>query len=179
MPLKLLLWSVLGVALLISLITDLASRRILDFVTYPALALCLLLRAWDEGVGDPEHGVVSGLLGVAACGGVFGAYAWLRKDQLGWGDVKLVAAAGAAFGYPLALAALLFITLTGALQAVVTVIWQGAVWDTLRRLVLGIGRKLKLTSKTAVEPARHIPYGVAIALGSVWAMWWDGASGSH
>jgi len=172
-PLKLLLWAVLGVALLISVVTDLASRRILDWVTYPAIALCLLLRAWEQGLGDLEHGAVSGLVGLAGAGGLFALLAAWRKS-FGWGDVKLMAAVGAALGYPLVLAALAFISLTGALQAMVTLIWQGAVWDTIRRAMEGIGRRLKLTKAGETGPSRHIPYGVAIALGSVWAMWWDG-----
>jgi hypothetical protein len=49
----------------------------------------------------------------------------------------------------------------------------------VRRAMVGLGKKLKLTQETETGPSRHIPYGVAIALGSVWAMWWDGAGGSH
>ena len=87
--------------------------------------------------------------------------------------MKLVAAVGAVFGYPLIMGALLFISLAGALQAIVTLIWQGAVWDTLRAVALRWGKRLKLSKNVVDAPARHIPYGVAIALGSFWAMWWD------
>jgi prepilin peptidase CpaA len=177
-PLKFLLWGVLGVVLLISVITDLASRRILDLVTYPAVAICLSLRLWQEGLGDADHGVISGLLGIAGGAGLFALLAAWKKS-FGWGDVKLMAAVGAALGYPLIMAALLFVSLSGALQAVVSLIWQGAVWDTLRRVLVGLGKRLKLAKETESGPSRHIPYGVAIALGSVWAMWWDGAGGSH
>ncbi|MFT3835764.1 MAG: A24 family peptidase [Myxococcaceae bacterium] len=178
MPLKFLLFGVLGVALLISVLTDIASRRILDLVTWPAMAICLLLRLWEEGLGDLEHGLVSGLVGVGGGAGLFALLAAWKKS-FGWGDVKLMAAVGAAFGYPLIMAGLLFVSLTGALQAVVSLIWQGAVWDTLRGLIVGLGKKLKLTKETETQASRHIPYGVAIALGSVWAMWWDGTGGSH
>ena len=104
--------------------------------------------------------------------------AW--RKSFGWGDVKLMAAVGAAMGYPLVLGALAFISLAGALQAVVTLIWHGSVWDTLGAQLSRLGQKAKLIKpqQQSTPPARHIPYGVAIALGSVWAMWWDGA-GSH
>jgi prepilin peptidase CpaA len=178
LSLKALLFVVLGVALAISVLTDLSSRRILDLVTLPTVALALLLRGWQEGVGDLEHGVISGLVGLGGAGGLFALLA-VWKKAFGWGDVKLMAAVGAAFGYPLVLAGLAFISLTGALQAVVTLIWQGAVLDTLKRAFEGLGRKLRLTQGAPASGPRHIPYGVAIALGSVWAMWWDGAGGTH
>lgn len=166
------LWLLLTVALVISVVTDVVSRRILDFVTYPTFAIALALRFWQGQLGDLESGVVSGLVAAAGAGGLFAVLAW-RGGAFGWGDVKLVAAVGAVFGYPLIMGALLFISLAGALQAIVTLLWQGAVWDTLRTVALKWGSRLKL-SKAAVDvPARHIPYGVAIALGSFWAMWWD------
>lgn len=165
------LTSVVGVALLASVATDLLFRRILDAVTYPALALGLGIRFFAEGLGDVEHGLLSGLLGAGLAAGMLAFLAW--RGRMGWGDVKLMAVVGAVFGYPLALAALVFTSLVGALQAVVTLIWQGAVWDTL----LGVGRRLaerlRLLPGAVHEARRHIPYGVAIALGSLWAMWWE------
>lgn len=169
------LWLVLAIALVISVATDIASARILDLVTYPTFAIALGLRFWQAGLGDAEHGVLSGLFAAAGAGGLFAILAW-RGRAFGWGDVKLVAAVGAVFGYPLIMGALLFISLAGALQAIVTLIWQGAVWDTLRSVALKWGSRLKLSKATADAPARHIPYGVAIALGSFWAMWWDKAN---
>lgn len=172
MELKETLWLVLTVALLISVVTDLVSHRILDWITFPTLGLALGLRTWLEGVGDLEGGLLSGLVGGSAAAGLFAALAW-RGRAFGWGDVKLVAAVGAAFGYPLILGALLFISLAGALQAIVSLIWQGAVWDTLRSVAIRWGNRLRLSRRAVEAPARHIPYGVAIALGSFWAMWWD------
>jgi prepilin peptidase CpaA len=104
---------------------------------------------------------------------LFAVLAW-RGNGFGWGDVKLMAVVGAVFGYPLVLSALVFISLAGALQAVVALIWQGAVWDTLARGMQRVGEKLKIVKPAEAKTARrHIPYAVAIALGSAWAMWWD------
>lgn len=176
MELKESLWLLLTVALVISVVTDVVSRRILDLVTYPAAAIALGLRAWRVGLGDLDTGVISGLVAMAGSVALFGALA-LRRGSFGWGDVKLVGAVGAVFGYPLIMGALLFISLAGALQAIVTLIWQGAVWDTLRAVGLKWGQRLKLSKQVVQAPARHIPYGVAIALGSFWAMWWDKSNG--
>ena len=175
MELKESLWLLLTVALVISVVTDILSRRILDLVTIPVAALAIGLRAWRQGLGDVDQGAISGLVASGGAVVLFGVLA--LRGVFGWGDVKLVGAVGAVFGYPLIMGALLFISLAGALQAIVTLIWQGAVWDTLRAVGNRWGRRLKLSKQGVEAPARHIPYGVAIALGSFWAMWWDRSSG--
>lgn len=171
MPLKLLLEILLGLALAISAVTDLAARRIPDWVTWPTVALALGARLLVEGVGDPGTGLVSGGLGVALASALFALLAW-RGQGFGWGDVKLMAAVGACLGYPLVLTALALISLVGALQALVTVVWHGAAWETVSAIVGRWAKWLKL--EVGAAPARRtIPYGVAIALGALWAMWWD------
>lgn len=163
--LKQLLFSLLVVTLVVAVGTDLKRRKIPDLLTYPAMAIALGLRFWLEGVGDLSLGLLSGLAGLAATVAWFGAFA-LSGKGMGWGDVKLAGVMGAVFGIPLTLAGLVFVSLAGAFQAVVSLIWQGALSDTVRGVLAP-----KVDGNT---PKRHIPYGVAIALGSVWAMWWDG-----
>jgi prepilin peptidase CpaA len=177
LPLTHSLWLVLAVALVISVVTDLMSRRILDLVTFPTVAIALGLRAWFEGVGDLDKGVLSGLIGAVGAFALFALLAW-RGRGFGWGDVKLMAAVGACLGYPLVMAALVFISLVGFVQALITLIWQGAVWETLFAAGERLGRFLKLKPRAATGTAspRTIPYGVAIALGSFWAMWWQSSS---
>jgi prepilin peptidase CpaA len=168
-PLKQLLFILLAVTLVVAVVTDLTRRRIPDLLTYPAMLAALALRAWREGLGDLDVGLVSGLVGLAAAAGWFAAFA-LSGKSMGWGDVKLAGVMGAAFGIPLTLAGLVFVSLAGAFQAVVSLLWQGALSDTVRTV---LSRKVGRPGDTE-KPARHIPYGVAIALGSLWAMWWDG-----
>src|SRR4051812_26611321 len=98
------LWALLGVALLISVITDLVSRRIPDVVTYPTAALALGFRFYRDGLGDLEHGALSGLLAGVGAAGLLSL--WAFRNKVGWGDVKLLLAAGCVFGYPLIMAAL-------------------------------------------------------------------------
>ena len=173
-PLTFALWALLGVALLISVVTDLVSRRILDVVTMPVMVIALGLRLWWQGWGDLEHGLLSGLAAGAGAAGLFAVLAF-RGKGFGWGDVKLVGAVGLALGYPLVLGALVFISLVGALQAVVTLVWHGAVWETLSAVASRWAAKARLVKPRAESdnPGRHIPYGIAIALGSFWAMWWE------
>jgi len=83
-PLKLILWAVLGLALAISVVTDVLGRRIFDAVTLPAVAIALGLRTFYEGLGEPDHGLLSGLIGMAGAGGFFAVLA-LWKKSFGWG----------------------------------------------------------------------------------------------
>ena len=168
------LWVLLGVALVVSVVTDVLSKRILDVVTFPAMALALGLRLWRQGVGDLESGLLTGLASGAGAAGLFAVLA-LRGKGFGWGDVKLMGVVGAALGYPMVMAALVFISLVGALQAVVTLVWQGAVWETLAAAASRWAVKVRLAKPqvAAAGAQRHIPYGIAIALGSFWAMWWE------
>ena len=165
------LWAVLAVALLISVVTDVVRRRILDVVTWPLLALGLGGRWVAEGVGGLETGLVSG--GVSAVGLALLLVPGALRGTMGWGDVKLMAGVGAVLGYPAVLAAAVFISLVGALQAVVSLLWQGAVWETLADMGRRWAVRARLMPPGADTGARrHIPYGVAIALGTFWAMWW-------
>ncbi|MDP1830320.1 MAG: A24 family peptidase [Archangium sp.] len=165
MPLKHLLFALLAVTMLVAVATDVKSRRIPDLVTYPAMAVALGLRFHLEGVGELTTGLLSGLAGLGATVLWFGAFA-LSKKSMGWGDVKLAGVMGAALGMPLTLAAMVFVSVAGAFQAIVSLIWAGALSDTVRSV---LAKKVEGDS----TPKRHIPYGVAIALGSAWAMWWD------
>ncbi len=165
--LKQLLFSLLVVTAVIAVVTDVRSRSIPDLLTYPAMVLCLAVRLWFEGVGELTSGLLSGLAGLCATVVWFGAFALLKKG-MGWGDVKLAGVMGAALGMPLTLAALVFVSVVGAFQAIVSLIWAGALSDTVRGVLAR-----KVDGQSANPTKRHIPYGVAIALGSVWAMWWD------
>ncbi len=156
-PIQIALWTILGVALLISVVTDVRGGRILDVVTYPAIAAGLGVRLGFEGLGDSERGLISGVIAALGALAFFALLAWRKK--MGWGDVKLMGAVGAALGFPLTVAALLFISLAGAGQAAVTLIWRG----------------VRPSKQQGSAAARHIPYGVAIALGCAWAMWWEAA----
>lgn len=156
MPSLLLLeYGLLSVTLFVALVTDLKSRRIPDLLTYPAMLIALGLRVASEGVGDADTGLITGLIGLAIAGGWFSLFA-LSNGGMGWGDVKLAAVVGACLGLSKAPAALLFISLAGAAQAI---------------LFLLMSRSSQ-REKTNTD-RKHIPYAVAIAVGAAWAMWWQ------
>jgi len=77
--------------------TDVRSRRIPNLLTGPALLLGLLVHLVVEGL----PGLGQAALGALVAGGLM-LPGWLLKWK-GGGDVKLVAAVGAWFAWPLAL----------------------------------------------------------------------------
>ena len=133
------------VALAISVVTDLRSRTILNAVTLPALAVVLVCFTW---LGGPNQ-LVDSLIGIAVCAGPL-LIASLR-GAVGAGDVKLMAVAGAAAGWPGAIAVLIYVSVAGGVQAIA--------W-----LVTAKARGL--------ERPRYVPYGVAIAAGTTAAFFW-------
>jgi prepilin peptidase CpaA len=161
------LLSLLGVTLAVSALSDARARLIPDVVTWPAFALALGVRWVFEGLGDLDRGLISGVVAAAGVAALFGGIAWANRG-FGWGDVKLLVVVGAALGVPQILVAVMFVAVVGAVQAVIVVLWQGTAGDTLGRMLRG--------PSNSSATRRHIPYGVAIAVGSAWAMWWGHAT---
>jgi prepilin peptidase CpaA len=129
----------LFIALLVSAITDLHRRLILNAVTWPSLAVVL-------GCGYALGGwrlVLECLIGAAVCALPLLAGYFLRA--VGAGDVKLMLVCGATAGWPLSGTVLLFVSIAGGIQALL--------WIAAARI---LGR----------ERPKYIPYGVAIAAGT-------------
>jgi len=134
-------------ALAISAVTDLRRRRILNAVTYPAFLISALSVAWLGGLA---------LLGAAALGVLACAGPLLAAAFCGWvgaGDVKLMAVAGlvtgAMGGWQLSLSILLWVAVAGGVQS--------ALWLLVAKLR---GRAFP----------RTVPYGLAIAAGTLWGL---------
>jgi prepilin peptidase CpaA len=121
-------------------------------VTLPALAIVLGCFAWLGGSDGWTTALFDSLLGVAICAGPL-LLASLR-GAVGMGDVKLMAIAGAAAGWPSAIAVLVYVSVAGGVQALS--------WIAAARL-------------RGLERPRHVPYGVAIAAGTVAAFFWADA----
>lgn len=96
---------------------DLEERRIPNRLTYPAIGSALLVAALlGEGLAS--------IAGLTTAGGFMFLAAILGGDQLGMGDVKLSAFAGAALGVEGVPVFLLAGTLLGAVIAVATLVRQ-------------------------------------------------------
>lgn len=171
------IYVVLAAALAVSVVTDLRTRKILNKITFPTMGLCLLLRLagglenglwWGPATGP---GLASGLLGLLIGGSFFLLLSLL--GGMGLGDVKLMAAVGAGVGFPMVLACLVFVGVAGGVQALLSLVWRGKLLKTLGGMGRSALQKVRLVAKDAGQPERdYIPYGVSIAVGTVWGVWW-------
>jgi prepilin peptidase CpaA len=139
--------AVLLCALAVSVVTDVRRRRILNAVTYPAMLICAASVVWLGGFPLLAQ---SGL-GVLICAGPLAAASF--RGWIGPGDVKLMAVvgivSGAMGGWRFSLTTLFWVTIAGGLQS--------ALW-------------LVAAKVRGQERPRAVPYGVAIAAGTLWAL---------
>ena len=149
---------------------DFTTHRIPNWLTVSGLAVALLLRAL-VGFGS----LAVGLEGLGLALAVSLALYALRA--IGGGDVKLLAAVGAFFGFPRAISALALMAVLGGAFALLSMVRRGLLpllifntvdlvksWRTLGRA----GELRTLDSPGALT----IPYGVPIAVGTLF--WWFG-----
>lgn len=99
-------------ALAVASLIDLAERRIPNALTYTGVVVGLLVAVLGGGTA-----IASALLGVLLSAGALGAFWALSRGQLGLGDVKFAAFAGAVLGVRAAPLFLLAGTSLGALAA--------------------------------------------------------------
>jgi prepilin peptidase CpaA len=148
--------------------TDLRSRRIPNRLTLGILGCGLLLRA-VEGLGSLSAGLLGAGLGLALAVVLFGLGA------VGGGDGKLLIGVGAFLGHERFVGALLLIGVLGGLLGLVEAVRRGVIlpaalnaagmvrrWATFGRS----GEARTVDSPGAVT----VPYGVAIAAGTI--VWW-------
>src|SRR5207248_7833995 len=149
-------------------VSDLSSRRIPNRLTYPALLTGLLLRFSSQG----WTGLRMALLGMLISGGLFLILYFVQA--MGAGDVKLMADVGCLAGSHRVIGILLATALAGGVMAVVLMIWKHRVGVTLRRVISLIafharhGFKPHPEINLSNEAALRLPYGAAIAAGTVY-----------
>jgi prepilin peptidase CpaA len=132
-------------------ITDLASRRIPNWLTFGTLIMGVLINAWLGGFGG-----VAGALGGAALGLAM-LLPFYVAGAMGAGDVKLLAALGALLGPQLLFSAAVYMALAGGALSLVVLLQRGRLFFALNELV--VQRRVPTPS------GAKAPYGVAIACG--------------
>ena len=165
------LWILAAIFALTAGITDARSRRIPNWLTYPAIPLAIVLHACDSG----WSGARLSLLGAALGLGLLLPFVLIRS--LGGGDWKLIGALGAFFGYNTSfgfgrqrlIVVLLWTLVINGLMALCMVIGKGRARQTLRN----IGRMLAAFFRVHLPPsdltidnpeAIKVPFGVAAAV---------------
>jgi prepilin peptidase CpaA len=170
-PLNAALIGVIG----ISVWTDVRTRRIPNPLTMTALLMALALRALmgAESVSDGLLGAGAGLailLPLFAMGGV------------GGGDAKLLVAVGAFLGPKGLFVAVLATAVVGGVMSLAWSVRRGVILPTLMntggllKYVFTAGRsgeRATLESPGTVS----VPYAIAIAAGTLFALWYGGGPG--
>lgn len=168
-----LLYSIVALALIISVVTDLRTRKIKNIVTFPTMAAALVLRLIFGGWGTVSGtGLLSGIVGMIVGGAIFWFIA--RKGGMGQGDVKLMAAVGAGVGFPSVIFCFVGTGIVGGIHAIVVLLWRGEFLYALKNMGRNAVQKMRPSQTECVSyRSPKIPYGLAIALGSVWGVWWQ------
>lgn len=145
---------------------DLLTRRIPNWLTFPALLMGIAAQLWLAGWVGALDGVLGFLLGFAL---FFPIY---LLGHMGAGDVKLQMAVGAWLGWRMALHVAVGAVVIGAAYALVEVIFRGRLIAVARNgysflrslLVPGL-----VVEKLKVDEKRKFAFGICIA-GSVAAV---------
>jgi len=154
------IWLVL-LACTIAVVTDVTARRIPNVLTGGLALVAFGLNAL--------HGWQSLAVSAGACVAVLalGMFAF-SLGWLGGGDVKLMAAAGAALSFPDVVPFLIYTAIAGGVVAVGYSLVTGRLLSVLGSVALVL-RPLAYKGTAAVAPRQPVmlPYGIAIALGAL------------
>jgi prepilin peptidase CpaA len=155
-----LLQALILVVVAIAVVTDLRRRRIYNKLTFPAMALGLVLNTVFHG----PTGLLLSMVGLLLGGALFflPTAAWGR----GAGDLKLLAALGALGGPVFVLFCALFTTMAGGVFALLVLL--------ARRRFMSVVGGMALDLYTQQMPGAYsnirLPYAVPIAVGAVAAL---------
>lgn len=156
----------LVLVLALSVVWDLRTRRIPNWLTVGACGAALGLRA-VQGLEPLGFGVLGLVLGLAI------SLPLVFAGGLGGGDAKLMAAVGAFLGPGQLVGALLAMALVGGVLTVVVAIRRGVMYETLRNTwrltgqLVGLGPESEPRRTLGTAGVLTIPYAVPIAIGAL------------
>ncbi|MFD4703907.1 prepilin peptidase [Gottfriedia sp. NPDC058432] len=159
------IYTILGITLLISLITDVRKRKILNIVTLPAILIGFVYNTATLGL---EGFLFSGKGFLAGAAFLLIPYI---LGGMGAGDVKLLAAIGALTGTMFTFYSFIYIALIGGFISVFLIMKNKGIWNSIKSFFFimvflrsSIGSILLNENK---KSSISFPYGVAIVLGTL------------
>lgn len=154
---QLILTAILAIAAVWAIYTDMRYRRISNPVTFGAAAVALVVRLCMQGPSSALVGLEGWALGAALL---------IVPFALGWmgaGDVKLLAAFGALGGPTFVFETAVLGCVVGGVMSLFYLAREGKLLHTLRFLPVYVRHPLG----SVLETKRRMPFGPALALGSV------------
>ncbi len=150
-------------------IIDLRQHRIPNWLTYPGIVAGIGLRGAVLG----WKGLETALTGCLLAGGIM--FVFFAVRAMGAGDVKIMAAIGAFVGWHHAVDVLLATAICGGVLAIAYALYQRRMISTIKN----VGAVLRFHAWAGVQAhpelnldnpsALRMPYGLAIALGTLFA----------
>ncbi len=137
--------------LVIATWTDVRSRLIYNWTTYPGILACLAVNGLTGGV----EGLEQAIAGMLVCGGVM-LFIFLFGGT-GGGDLKLIAMMGAGLGLYDGIAAMLWTFVLGAGLALAILIWRVGALQLLGTGVRHLGHVLRARCWVPLTPAERKP----------------------
>ncbi len=164
-------YALLVIVLIVAAAFDLATGRVPNALTLPAILIGLGWAAASGVLGHDSGGALAGLkasgIGLAVAFVPF--FLLFAGGGIGGGDAKLMTAVGAiSASWHCVVSTTIYAVVVAAFLAVVVMIREGLVRQTLRRIfgaVLLIGSKRK--AELDREDTRRIPFAVAVAIGGI------------
>jgi len=98
--------------------TDINTRLIPNAVTYPGMAIGLILSLFIPGIS-----FLQSIIGLLVCGGVVYVLALASRGGMGGGDIKLMGMMGALLGWDAGLLALFIGAFLGSVVGIVRIAW--------------------------------------------------------
>jgi prepilin peptidase CpaA len=154
----------------IGCMTDVATRRIPNVLTYPVMLAAIVGRTALQG----RHGLGIALAGGLVGGGIFLVFFLLHA--MGAGDVKLITAIGCLVGPASAMEIVLATAIAGGIFAVLYSLWRGRLRAVLANVIDLIrfhavaGAEMHPSLNLSNPQAARMPYGVAIAAGVLYSV---------
>lgn len=170
-PIDIYLIMLLSVVLIIAAIIDMRTYRIPNLLTYPTMLIALVYHTVTNGL----NGLIFSSSGLMVGMGLFSIPFFL--GVMGAGDAKLMGAVGAVLGCRGVLNASLFTAVAGGVFALVLLLSHYKNFRFVARAVETI--QASLTARCLIrvplaekETKPKLYYGIAIATGTLYTMWW-------
>lgn len=159
-------------ALIISLLTDVRQRKILNIITFPSIIIAFtyyVIKFGFEGFVFSGKGFLVGFLLLLIP---------YLLGGMGAGDVKLMAAIGALMGTSFVFYSFIFTALIGGLIGIALIIRQKGFFMALKTFLFNITVLKGNLGSIIFNKDNHskisFPYGVAIVLGTFCTLIWGG-----